>query len=222
MGSSPFRLPFDKLPAMLPIFPLANAVVMPGCQLPLNIFEPRYITMVFDALGAARLIGMVQPDSGTEAELDHPPPVYRTGTAGRITSFSETQDGRLLVVLSGVCRFDIREEVPCDRGYRRVLVDWSRFRADLEPTASAAVDRNRLAALLKNYFERKGVETNWTAINQMPLPILLNVLTGQLPLDPPERQVLVEAVTVEARAARLCELLRFDVAGTVVSDSTRH
>ena len=220
MGSSPFRLPFDKLPSILPIFPLANAVVMPGCQLPLNIFEPRYITMTFDAMGSARLIGMVQPDSG--AEQDNPPPVFRTGTAGRITSYSETQDGRLLVVLSGVCRFDIRDEVPCDRGYRRVLVDWSRFRADLEPSANVNVDRNRLAALLKNYFERKGMETNWNVLNQMPLPILLNVLTSQLPLNPPERQVLVETVTFEQRAARLCELLRFDVAGIVVADTTRH
>src|SRR5512137_1665098 len=102
--SNPFALPFDKLPASLPIFPLPHAVVMPGCQLPLNIFEPRYLNMVFDALGEQRLIGMVQPE--LSAYDEKAVALYKTGTAGRITFFNETNDGKLMVVLTGVCRFD--------------------------------------------------------------------------------------------------------------------
>lgn len=219
MTQNPFALPFERMPDTLPIFPLANAVVMPGCQLPLNIFEPRYLNMVFDALGADRLIGMVQPDPSEDGEA----PVYRTGTAGRIISFNETQDGRLLIVLTGVCRFDIGDEMPTTRGYRRAIPDWSRFRVDFEGlTESADFDRTRLLLLLKEYFLRKGIETNWAAVEQMPVPLLVNLLTGQLPFDPPERQALVEAVSVEDRLDKLIHLLEFDVVGTNLGDGTRH
>lgn len=219
MAPNPFTLPFDSLPETLSIFPLANAVVMPGCQLPLNIFEPRYLNMVFDALGADRLIGMVQPDPSEDGEA----PVYGIGTAGRIISFSETQDGRLLIVLTGICRFDIREEVQTSRGYRRVIPDWRRFRGDFEvPGGDAGHDRTRLIALLKEYFQRKGMETNWTAVEQMPLPLLVNLLTGQLPFDPPERQALVETVTLDERVDKLIHLLEFDVVGMAMGDGTRH
>jgi Lon protease-like protein len=219
MASNPFTLPFDRLPATLPIFPLPNAVVMPGCQLPLNIFEPRYLNMVFDALAAERLIGMVQPDPSREAESA----VYGTGTAGRIISFSETQDGRLLVVLTGVCRFDIHEEVPTTRGYRRVVADWARFRQDYElSSGSLDNDRARLLELLREYFQCKSIETNWTAIEQMPMPLLVNILSGQLPFAPPERQALVETVSMEERLAKLIHLLEFDVAGAAFAASRRH
>jgi Lon protease-like protein len=219
MAPNSFTLPFERLPPSLPIFPLPNAVVMPGCQLPLNIFEPRYLNMVFDALGAERLIGMVQPDPLAEGDA----PVYRTGTAGRIMSFNETQDGRLLIVLTGVCRFDLGEEIPTTRGYRRVMADWSRFRGDYEvPSDGPAYDRDRLLALLKEYFQRKGFETNWQAVEQMPAPLLVNVLTGQLPFDAPERQALVEAVSPEERAEKLINLLEFEVIGTTMADGTRH
>ena len=219
MVSHPFALPFERLPATLPIFPLQNAVVMAGCQLPLNIFESRYLNMVFDALGAERLIGMVQPDPLADGET----PVYRTGTAGRIISFTETQDGRLLIVLTGLCRFDILEEIPTTRGYRKVIADWTRFREDYDPPGQGPeYDRTRLMTLLREYFQRKGIETNWAAVEQMPAPLLVNVLTGQLPFDAPERQALVEAVSVEERLAKLIHLLEFDVVGTTMADGTRH
>jgi Lon protease-like protein len=220
MALNPFTLPFERLPATLPIFPLPNAVVMPGCQSPLNIFEPRYLNMVFDALGAERMIGMVQPDpSGADGTV----PVYRTGTAGRIISFSETQDGRLLIVLAGVCRFDIQEEISTTRGYRRVVPDWTRFRGDFElPTEGGTHDRTRLLSLLREYFQRKGLETHWPNLEQVPTPLLVNVLTGQLPLDPPERQALVEAVTPEERIAKFIHLLEFDVVGAMATDGRRH
>lgn len=219
MAPNPFTLPYSQLPKTLPIFPLANAVVMPGCQLPLNIFESRYLNMVFDALGAERLIGMVQPDPSGEGEA----PVYRTGTAGRIISFNETQDGRLLIVLTGVCRFDIEQEITTQRGYRRAAVDWGRFAGDYDAiNHDKDYERERLLSLLKEYFERKGMETNWGMVEQMPIPLLTNVLTGQLPFDPPERQALVEEVGLRERVEKLINLLEFDVVGTQMADGTRH
>jgi Lon protease-like protein len=219
MAPNAFSIPFERLPPTLPIFPLPNALVMPGCQLPLNIFEPRYLNMVFDALAADRLIGMVQPDPHADGDL----PIYGIGTAGRIMSFNETQDGRLLIVLTGVCRFDVGEEIPTTRGYRRVAVDWSRFDCDYEiPGDAPCYDRDRLMGLLKEYFQRKGFETNWAAMEQMPATLLINVLTGQLPFDAPERQALIEAVSPEERAGKLINLLEFDVIGNTMADGTRH
>lgn len=217
---STFNLPFEQLPETLPIFPLPNAIVMPGCQLPLNIFEPRYLNMVFDALGAERMIGMVQPDPNDDA----PPGIglYQTGTAGRIISFSETQDGRLLVILSGVCRFDIREELESQRGYRRVMADWSRFQGDYEMPPTPTDPDGVFFTLLRDFFQRKGLDTNWAAMAQMPMPLLVNVLASQLPLDPPERQALIEVVDPEERLTRLTELLEFEVLGNVSGDARRH
>lgn len=220
MASNPFSLPFERLPTELPIFPLANAIVMPGCQLPLNVFEPRYLNLVFDALGQERLIGMVQPDA---PEGDGEEPVYKTGTAGRIISFNETQDGRLLIVLSGVCRFDIREELPALRGYRRVVPDWSRFRSDFDlPAENSHPSRVQLMGLLREYFQRKGFETNWSNLEQVPVALLVNVLTGQLPFNAPERQALVETVTPDERIDKLIHLLEFDVIGFALGDGRQH
>ncbi|BBA35800.1 peptidase S16, lon domain protein [Methylocaldum marinum] len=208
--ANPFTLPFDRLPATLPIFPLRNAIVMPGAQLPLNIFEPCYLNMVFDCLGTDRMFGMVQPNSAIEDE--HQPRVYQTGTAGRITSFSETPDGRMLIVLTGVCRFDIRDEIPTTRGYRRVVPDWDRFRVDYALSEAVPCDREKLLQLLKEYFQQKSLSADWTVMEQMPIAVLVNVLTGQLPFDVPERQALVEAVSVEERYAKLFGLMEFAVA----------
>ena len=124
MARNPFTLPFERLPASIPVFPFTGAVVMPGVQLPLNIFEARYLNMVEDALAQHRIFAMVQSDPGSGRDGEA---VFQTGCAGRISSFSETDDGRFLIILLGVCRFDIREELPTVRGYRRVIADWQRF-----------------------------------------------------------------------------------------------
>jgi len=216
---NPFTLPFERLPTSLPIFPLPHAVVMPGAELPLNIFERRYLNMVFDALGAERMIGMVQPDP--DAEDDSGETVYGTGTAGRITSFSETGDGRLLIILSGVCRFDIREEVATTRGYRRVLADWTRFHTDYQDAPVVTADRERLKVLLKLYFSRKKLETDWETLDRLDLVRLINLLTGQLPLEVAERQTLIEAVSADERAEILMGLLEFATADAPGSES-RH
>ncbi len=201
-----FVTPFDKLPDTLPIFPLPHAVVMPGCQLPLNIFEPRYLNMVFDALGESRMIGMVQPE--LSASDEDTLALYKTGTAGRITFFNETNDGRLMVVLTGVCRFDISEEIPTDRGYRRVQADWSRFRCDYETDGVTEAERGRFLEQLRDYCAFKRLDIDWPALENVAMADLVNRLTCVLPLEVAERQLLIEAVTLPERLANLSTLLR--------------
>ncbi len=151
-GRNPFEPGFEQLPETLPIFPLSGVLLLPGGKLPLNVFEPRYLAMVFDALAGPRLIGMVQPvqPGGYAGDglptADGKPQVHRIGCAGRITSFNETEDGRLLLALSGVCRFEIvRELEPAHGGYRRVSSVFSRYRADLDHAdEQIELDRERL------------------------------------------------------------------------------
>lgn len=216
----PFLLPFENLPVTLPLFPLPNAVVMPGCQLPLNIFEPRYLNLVFDALGAERLVGMIQIRPSHQQGKDVA--LYRTGTAGRIISFNETSDGRLLIVLAGVCRFDIEQEIPTTRGYRRASVVWDRFTDDYEDSPRATYPRPALLELLRAYFDVKKLETDWSAIERLDDLLLCNVLTGVLPLDVAERQALIDAPTLEDRTNKLASLLEFEVARSTPGSVQRH
>lgn len=220
MSQHPFLLPFEKLPVTLPLFPLPSAIVMPGCQLPLNVFEPRYLNLVTDALGAERLIGMIQPKAGEKNTKE--PPLYATGTAGRIVSFSETPDGRLLIVLAGVCRFDLEQEIPTTRGYRRASVIWDRFADDYREKPRSPIPRVELLNKLREFFSIKKLETDWEAIERLDDLMLCNVLTGVLPLDVAERQSLVDAVTLEDRASRLRSLLAFEVAESNTGHVTRH
>src|ERR1700731_963988 len=129
------------LPDTLPIFPLTGVLLLPRGRLPLNIFEPRYLAMTRDALGGERLIGMVQPSDPTVAGMN--PPVYPIGCAGRLTQFSETDDGRFLITLTGVSRFRIREELPLLDGYRRVVPDWQPFAHDRAAPGTPEFDRDR-------------------------------------------------------------------------------
>lgn len=204
MHSNPFTLPFDKLPVSLPIFPLAGTIVMPGAPLPLNIFEPRYLNMVIDALAEDRMIGMVQPDPAAKDPRDEA--IYRTGTAGRITAFNETRDGRFLIRLTGVCRFDIQEEVPTVRGYRRVVTDWSRFAVDYE-TRGRVPERRELLDRLKAYATAHQLQIEWDALRPLDDLALVNVLTTMLPLAVEDKQAIVESVTLEERARLLGALL---------------
>src|SRR5205085_4090179 len=146
-------------PAILPIFPLTGVLLLPRGRLPLNIFEPRYLAMTRDALAGERLIGMVQPtDPGASGSN---PPVYPTGCAGRITSFSETEDGRFLITLTGASRFRIREELPLLEGYRRVVPDWHEFIRDVEGEEALEFDRERLLRGLRGYFEQHQISADW-------------------------------------------------------------
>jgi Lon protease-like protein len=192
------------LPAILPIFPLTGVLLLPRGQLPLNIFEPRYLAMTRDAMEGERLIGMVQPSDPPIRELN--PSVYQTGCAGRVTSFSETEDGRLLITLTGVSRFRIKEELPLFSGYRRVVADWQDFAADRDAGA-AGFDRSRLTEGLRHFFIQRQVEANWEAINNAPGETLVTSIAMMCPFAPNEKQALLEAPTLDERARLLSALI---------------
>lgn len=218
MTVSPFFPKFADLPAELPIFPLPGAVVMPGVQLPLNIFEPRYLNMVTDALAEHHLIGMIQPTS--ETALDEIPEIHRIGCGGRITSYSETSDGRIVLVLTGVCRFQVRAELEGRNGYRRVAVDWERFAADCHEQGQAIGDRNGFLGSLKSYCTLRGVEVPWDDVTKMPDGDLVNLLCAHLPLSPEDKQALVETIAMDERAGLMRGLM--DMASAASMDVNEH
>jgi Lon protease-like protein len=219
---NPFEPTFEQLPETLPIFPLSGVLLLPGGKLPLNIFEPRYLAMVFDALAGSRLIGMVQPmQPGGFAGDGRPtpdgrPPVHRIGCAGRIVSFSETEDGRLLLALSGVCRFEIvRELEPAHGGYRRVSSVFSGFRADIESGGeNVELDRERLMAALAAFFRGRNLSTDWEAVKQAADANLVSSLSMVLPFGPAEKQALLEAADSTARAKLLIAFLEMNAFGS--------
>jgi uncharacterized protein len=188
------NLTFEKLPVRLPIFPLAGVLLLPRGQLPLNIFEQRYLTMIEDALASDRLIGMVQPKSGGCT------PVYEIGCAGRIVNFAEAEGGRYLVTLTGLCRFKIGEEVIGTAPYRRVVPDWKPFQSDMEiHGGTVAIDRARLNRLLKSYFRQQEMSCDWDKVDIAADADLLTALAMICPLKPSEKQALLEASDVRTR-----------------------
>lgn len=200
-----FAPAFESLPETLPIFPLPGIVLLPRGRLPLNIFEPRYLAMIEDAMGQGRLIGMIQPSSTSEP--GGMPPVYAVGCAGRITTFTETEDGRFLITLIGVCRFQVQSEIPLGRGYRRVKPNWLPFRGDLEPEGNGTIDRPRMFAILRGYFRAQGIAANWEAIEQTPDERLITSLAMICPFAPNEKQALLEAKTLSERGKLLTALI---------------
>ena len=199
------------LPEILPIFPLTGVLLLPRGRLPLNIFEPRYLTMTRDALGGDRLIGMVQPsdpqhqDNRGRGPLN--PPVYPIGCAGRITSFTETDDGRYMVTLTGVSRFGIAEEYPVLNGYRRVRPDWQTFARDLDSPAGTEFDRDRFIRGLKSFFNQRQISADWEAIEKAAGEHLINSIAMLCPFAPSEKQALLEAPDLNERARRLIALV---------------
>ena len=222
MTRNPFDPTFEQLPPSIPVFPLTGALLLPRGKLPLNIFEPRYLAMVQDALAGDRIIGMIQP-SDAAVPKGAPPGLLPTGCAGRITSFAETDDGRLLITLTGLCRFSWREELPLTRGYRRVVPDWSRFELDLTEDLADVLDRDRLDSVLRAYFRKQGISANWEAIADTPDERLVATLGMVCPFDPNEKQALLEAADLPSRADLLLALLEMAVhdKGTG-GDAARH
>jgi uncharacterized protein len=194
----------EPLPDVLPVFPLTGVLLLPRGRLPLNIFEPRYLAMFRDAMEGERLIGMVQPSDPPVREMN--PAVYPLGCAGRITSFSETEDGRLLVTLTGVSRFRFREELPLLSGYRRVLARWDDFVDDREADESD-FDRTRLTQGLRSFFGQRQVQADWSAIDQAPGEHLVTSISMMCPFAPNEKQALLEAKTLGERARLLTALI---------------
>lgn len=225
MTNGPFSPSFDTLPATLPIFPLPGVLLLPGGRLPLQIFEPRYIVMTRDALSSDRLIGMIQPlaqDREQEGLVPDGVALYPVGCAGRITSFSETDDGRYLITLTGLCRFGIRGELPTVRGYRRVAPDFQRFRADLDPGPGAVADRPRLLTALRSYFASQKIDvSNMTAIAELADDKLVTSLAMLCPFGARERQALLEAADLTERSRIITALFELGAFADAGSDA-RH
>ncbi len=193
------------LPSEFPIFPLSRALVLPGGRLPLNIFEPRYLNMVDAALARGRMFGLIQPRSrqvGDETGID----LHRVGCLGRVSSFTETEDGCYLITLVGLARFEVRAERPVVAGYRSLLGDFSAFQGDLA-AAPAVIDRTVLVASLRRYFRIRGLDANWDAIEQMSDDGLVTTLCMVCPFNDGEKQALLEAPDATARASGLLALL---------------
>ena len=200
----------SDLPALIPVFPLDGALLLPGCQLPLRIFEPRYLNMIDDAMSGARLIGMIQTRDGGERTR---PNLASVGCAGRITAYAETGDGRYMITLTGVCRFGVEDELPAMTPYRQVRPDFGRWAVDLEERdEKVQLDRAFFLGALRRYLGAKGIEVDWEAARQAPEGALINSLAMGLPLDPPEKQALLEAATLADRSRVLAALLEIDAA----------
>jgi len=205
------RFALADLPEVMPIFPLPGALLLPRARLPLNIFEPRYLAMLDDTLKTEhRLIGMVQPieDSGS------PPRLQKIGCAGRVTSLSETEDGRYLIALSGISRFRIGEELEGFTPYRRVRPEWPDFAADLKgPESDPGFDRDRFLTLLGRYFEVQHLSSDWDSLREADTEMLINSLSIMCPFAVEEKQALLEAPRLGDRRDTLVALLEFSIAG---------
>ncbi|MEM7056407.1 MAG: LON peptidase substrate-binding domain-containing protein [Pseudomonadota bacterium] len=198
------------MPEAIPVFPLPSALLLPRGRLPLNIFEPRYLAMLDDTLKTEhRLIGMIQPFEGE----DNPPRLHTIGCAGRVTSLSETEDGRYLIVLSGISRFRIREELEGFTPYRRVAPNWSDFRADLVgPEELPDFDKEDFLVLLRRYFEVASLSSDWDSMRDAETEMLINSLSMMCPFAVEEKQALLEAPQLSDRADTLSALLQFAIA----------
>ena len=199
----------EPLPVAVPVFPLTGALLLPRGELPLNIFEPRYLAMVHDAMAATgaanRIIGIVQPRGNGE-----PPPLYEVGCLGRIGDYRETDDGRILISLTGISRFRIQAELDRTTLYRQVMADYHGFGDDrAEPEALAAVARAGLEDVLRAYLDVQGLSADWEAVKSADDESLVTTLASVCPFDPVEKQALLEADDLPDRAATLTALMTF-------------
>jgi len=198
----------EDLPDEFPVFPLPGALLLPRGKLPLRIFEPRYKAMTEDALGLGRMFGMIQPDP-TVHESERGPGLYRIGCLGRVSSFSETDEGHYLITLTGVARFTVARELAMRLGYRRVAGDFSSYHGDLDLAAQPiGVDRDALLTALRGYFTLRGFDANWDVIKRLDDDMLVITLGMVCPFEPAEKQALLEAPTQSERGAALLVLLQ--------------
>ena len=206
---SPVRKIGD-LPQIIPVFPLDGALLLPHAALPLNIFEPRYLNMIDDALAGERIIGMVQTrPGGTRAH----PLLSDVGCAGRITSFSETGDGRYLITLTGMARFRVGRELAGVGPYRQVTPDFTPYEADLAPPGDDdGFDRIVFLAALKAYLDHRGLDIEWDGAREAPGEALVNSLAMALPFDAAEKQALLEAPDLKTRAEILVAITEIELA----------
>ena len=207
-----YRGPVD-LPEVIPVFPLPGALLLPRGQIPLNIFEPRYLAMIDDALrDGHRLVGMIQPDSA-QADPVGRPPLYKIGCVGRITQLAENGDGRYLIELTGVARFRIEEELKVKTEYRQCRVTYAPFTDDfIARKGENDVDREALMRALTDFLKANDMKADWQDIEQAPTEALVNGLSMMSPYGPPEKQALLEAPDLKTRAELLVAITEIELA----------
>lgn len=207
------------LPTIVPIFPLAGVLLLPRAPLPLHIFEPRYRAMVRDAIAADGYIAMIQP-SGEPGDDPMNQPIFRTACLGKIVGSNTLEDGRYNIVLRGVCRLSVTSELPLLEGYRRVEADYAPYRHDLDDTnPAAAVDREALLASMKGFLARRNMQANWDDVLKASDEMVVNSLAVACPFGPQEKQALLEAEDLGARAQLLQALCDME-AGTTANDNS--
>lgn len=216
----------QDLPPRLPVFPLRGAILLPRSTLPLNVFEPRYLAMLHDALAGARLIGIIQPGRMVaEPDNESPPgkdvPLRPVGCAGRVTSYQELDDGRLAITLTGVSRFEVIGEAATSAPYRIMSVSYDRFARDFtRGLGEEQVDRENLLRVLKSYLEQNRLEADWTAIERASSESLVNALSIMAPYGPEEKQALLEAPDLRTRSEVLVALAEMEIAASGGSGGT--
>lgn len=213
-GNHTYRGPSD-IPVVAALFPLPAALLLPRGQMPLNIFEPRYLAMIDAALRGDRVIGMVQPAfDGGPVDLTGRPALCRVGCLGRITQFAETGDGRVLITLAGIARFEIVEEMATTTPYRQARISSEAFADDFEAhRGEAEVDRKALMRVFKAYLDANNLEADWSSFDQAPTEALVNTLSMMAPYGPAEKQALLEASDLRSRADMLIALTEMVLAG---------
>ena len=199
----------SDLPQVAPLFPLDGVLLLPRGQLPLNVFEPRYLNMLDDVMGGDRVLGVVQTKPGGERTR---PALVGVGCLGRVTSFAETGDGRYLITLTGACRFRLGAELNAPTPYRQARLDYAPYAADLEAAPDLVESRPMLLSALRAYLERRGLSVDWEAAEGAPPEALVNSLCMALPFDGPEKQALLEAADAAERLHALTALLRIGAA----------
>lgn len=195
----------EELPNPLPLFPLTGVLLLPRGQLPLNVFEPRYLALVDSAMSGGRMIGMIQPAEPEEKTLT--PKLSAVGCAGRITSYREAEDGRYLITLTGVCRFKVKAELSTHTPFRAVTPDYAPFAGDLIATDENDFPRERVIDALKDYLSKRDLKADWRSVMSAPAETLVNALAMLCPFEPAEKQALLEAGDWHARVATLVALL---------------
>ena len=206
-----YHSPSD-LPSALKLFPLPEVLLLPRGEMPLNIFEPRYLAMIDHALAGDRMIGMIQPEFDAEDSLETPP-LVEVGCVGRITAFQETGDGRYLITLTGVSRFRCAEELSPDTPFRQCRPDYTGFATDLVSGAGEdEVDRPALMTTLKAYLEANGLDADWSGIRGASNEALVNALSMMSPFGPREKQALLEAGDLKGRAEVLVAITEVELA----------
>jgi Lon protease-like protein len=208
--NNPYRTP-DELPVAFPVFPLAKALLLPRGQLPLNIFEPRYLAMVDDAMKGPRIIGMIQPDP--EASAQNETQLCAVGCAGRITQLAETGDGRYMLTLTGVARFKVVEEIAATTPYRQCQADFTPFLVDFSPRAGEEeVDRDGVLRTLREFAETNNLQIDWSSVHEAPNEALVNALSMMSPFGAKEKQALLEATDLKVRADVLVAITEVELA----------